>query len=186
MRLTARGPSGNPAVRDELRSFPNARWIQRTRRLSPVAYLGMKRRVSRNVRFGVAARVEDSRGRILLVRMNSESAWTSHWVTPGGGAEPRETPREAILRELREETGVRVRRLRLWKVYCETLRTRGDGGLTWDFLQYTALWAGGRPRTRVPDEIAEARWFSRLPPNLEFRRDWLRPPADRFGRGAVR
>jgi ADP-ribose pyrophosphatase YjhB (NUDIX family) len=178
--VVARARSSDPLVLDEFRRSPGARWIERSRSLSTTAYSWMKRRVARGLRFGVAARVEDSRGRILLVRMNPASAWTWNWVTPGGGAEPHETPRDAILREIREETNVHVRKLRLWKVYHETLQTQGDDGLAWDFVQYTALWAGGQPRSLVPEEVAEARWFSRLPENTEFRRDWLRPPSDRF------
>ncbi|MEU9735198.1 NUDIX domain-containing protein [Streptomyces sp. NPDC048002] len=33
-------------------------------------------------------------------------AWPGHWSMPGGGAEAGETPRETILRELREETHI--------------------------------------------------------------------------------
>jgi ADP-ribose pyrophosphatase YjhB (NUDIX family) len=179
--VTARALSSDPLVLDEFRRSRGARWIERSRSLSPAAYRWMKRRIARGLRFGVAARVEDFRGRILLVRMSPESAWTPNWVTPGGGAEAHETPRNAILREIREETNVRVRRLRLWKVYHETLQTRGGGGLAWDFVQYTALWERGRPRSLVPKEIAEARWFSRLPEDMEFREDWLRPPRSRVG-----
>lgn len=106
--------------------------------------------------------------------MNPRSSWTRNWTTPGGGAEPGEAPREAILREIAEETGIRVRELRLWKVYHETLRSRDGRSVSWDFLQFTARWAAGRPAARVPLEIAEVRWFRRLPPNTEFRGDWLR------------
>lgn len=181
-----RGLQDSDVVREEFHSFKGARWVERTRSLSPTAYKWMKRRVATGLRFGVAARVEDRQGRILLVRMNPKTAWSPNWVTPGGGGERDEAPREAILREIREETGGRVRDLRLWKVYHETLRTRGDSGLAWDFLQYTALWAGGRPRSRVPHEIAEARWFHRLPKRTEFRRDWLYPPHGRFDRQPTR
>ena len=176
----------NRSVLEEFNRYADARWIERSRSLSPAAYRWMKRRIARGLRFGVAARVEDSRGRILLVRMNPKSAWTRNWVTPGGGGKPQENPRDAILREIREEASVRVRNLRLWKVYHESLRTHGDGGLRWDSVQYTALRAEGRPRSQVPSEIAAARWFSRLPKNTEFREDWLRPPRDRLQGGPLR
>lgn len=179
--MNARTPSGDSLVLDELRRSQGARWIERSRSLSPAAYRWMKRRVARGLRFGVAARFEDLRGRVLLVRMNPTTAWSRNWVTPGGGAEPRETPRAAILREIREETGVRVRDLRLWKVYHERLRTRSEAGLEWHFLQYTARWAAGRPHSLVPDEVVEARWFRRFPKRTEFRSDWLYPPRERSG-----
>lgn len=166
-------------IEREFRSSSGARWIERSRSLSPPAYTWMKRRLARGLGFGVAVRIEDGRGRVLLVRMNPRTAWSRNWVTPGGGAEPMETPRHAILREIREETGVRVRELRLWKVYHETLRTRNDAGLVWHFLQYTARWASGRPHSLVPHEIVEARWFHRFPRRTEFRSDWLYPPGGR-------
>lgn len=159
---------------------PEARWILRARTISPAAYDAVRRRVQRGLRFGVAARVEDTHRRVLLVRMNPATAWTQNWVMPGGGADPGETPKEAVLREVGEETGVQVRSLRLWKVYHETLRSGSSPDLRWDFLQYRAIWASGVPRSRVPHEIAEVRWFSRLPARTEFRGDWLlRTPGHR-------
>jgi 8-oxo-dGTP pyrophosphatase MutT (NUDIX family) len=149
--------------------------------MPPAAYQWMKMRAAKGLRFGVAARVENARRQVLLVRLNPESAWTRKWITPGGGAEPGESPRSAILREIHEETGVRVGNLQLWKVYHESLKTERDEGVSWDFLQFTAIWIGGRPRSRVPHEISEVRWFRGLPRNMEFRDDWVCPPRGRFG-----
>lgn len=165
--------ASDPSVAAEYLSFPGAKWIVRSRLLSPSAFAWVSGRIRRGLRFGVAARIEDSRHRILLVRMNPETAWTVNWTTPGGGAEPGETPRHAILREIDEETGVRTHALRLWKVYHESLRSPTGRTVEWDFLQYTARWTSGVPRSRVPSEIVEVRWFSRLPQNTEFRTDWL-------------
>ena len=55
-------------------------------------------------RYGAAAVVVDARGRVLLVR----ELHPDHqpWVPPGGGIERGETPREAAVREVREEAGV--------------------------------------------------------------------------------
>lgn len=172
----AGGADGNPSVVAEFRRSPGALWVERTRFLPRRSFEWMSRRVRNGLTFGVAARVEDGHGRILLVRMGPETSWTQQWVTPGGGGEPGETPREAVLREIGEEAGVHVKRLRLWKVFHEA--TRGPDGDTvrWDFLQYTALWSSGRPHTCVPDEIVEVRWFSRLPTNMAFRMDWVRVP----------
>ena len=50
----------------------------------------------------------DEQDRILLFRGidSTEPDATGWWFTPGGGLEPGETPREAALREVSEETGV--------------------------------------------------------------------------------
>lgn len=49
--------------------------------------------------------VADSQNRILLVKRNVEPK-TGHWCLPGGFMELDETPEEAALRELEEETGI--------------------------------------------------------------------------------
>lgn len=49
--------------------------------------------------------------RILLARHQRGAA--HYWVLPGGGVEPGESPEEAAVREVWEETGLRVRLLRL-------------------------------------------------------------------------
>jgi 8-oxo-dGTP pyrophosphatase MutT (NUDIX family) len=53
--------------------------------------------------------VIDGDGRVLLFR-GCDPARRSHryWFTPGGGVDPGESPAEAGVRELAEETGLRV------------------------------------------------------------------------------
>jgi 8-oxo-dGTP pyrophosphatase MutT (NUDIX family) len=46
-------------------------------------------------------------GRVLLIHEHVEDGAT-HWLTPGGGVEGGETPREAAVREAAEETGIAV------------------------------------------------------------------------------
>jgi 8-oxo-dGTP pyrophosphatase MutT (NUDIX family) len=51
----------------------------------------------------------DDAGRVLLIESYVDVGTSStHWITPGGGAEPGESPADAAARELLEETGVRV------------------------------------------------------------------------------
>ncbi|MCA1712355.1 MAG: NUDIX domain-containing protein [Actinobacteria bacterium] len=49
--------------------------------------------------------VLDPDGWVLLLRYDDPPPMGVHWSTPGGGLEPGESPREAAVRELREETG---------------------------------------------------------------------------------
>jgi ADP-ribose pyrophosphatase YjhB (NUDIX family) len=67
------------------------------------------------VRPGVAAVVWDEAQRVLLHRRRVGGAW----APPSGRLEPGETVRAGILRELREETGLRVRIQRLIGVYSD-------------------------------------------------------------------
>lgn len=48
----------------------------------------------------------DERGRLLLLRWRDPVSGTVFYEPPGGGIEPGETPADAALRELREETGL--------------------------------------------------------------------------------
>jgi 8-oxo-dGTP pyrophosphatase MutT (NUDIX family) len=60
-------------------------------------------------RFRVGGRVliVDPDSRVLLLHEFIEDGST-HWLTPGGGVEPGESPREAAAREAVEETGISV------------------------------------------------------------------------------
>lgn len=53
---------------------------------------------------GVIAVVTDEAGRILLQRRGDNGLWG----LPGGAVDPGETPAEAVIREVREETGLAV------------------------------------------------------------------------------
>ena len=56
------------------------------------------------IRQGVRAVVLDPADRILLVRFQFPE--TSLWAAPGGGIAERESPEEAVMRELAEEVGL--------------------------------------------------------------------------------
>lgn len=65
----------------------------------------------RRVREGARVVLRDARGRVLLLHFRYRSgalAGTDYWGLPGGGVESGETPAQAAVRELREETGVGI------------------------------------------------------------------------------
>lgn len=53
-------------------------------------------------------------GRYLLGQRGPDTVYAGYWEFPGGKVEPGETPSQALCRELDEELGVRVTRLRPW------------------------------------------------------------------------
>ena len=68
------------------------------------------------IAMGGACVLLDADGRVLLVR---HTYGRLNWEIPGGAAEPGESPDEAAVREIREETGLRVAVERLTGVYFE-------------------------------------------------------------------
>lgn len=119
---------------------------------------------------GAAALIWNDRREILLVREEPRSGRTGRWATPGGMAEPGETPEACVRRETREEAGVDVWVTGLTKVIvCYVAHE--DRVLPFTFFQFEGEWKRGTPR-RSPG-IAEVAWFDRLPDDLHFRADYV-------------
>jgi len=101
----------------------------------------------------------DERDRVLLLRHVEGNDWT----TPGGMVEPYETPADAAVREMWEETGLHVRLTRIVGVFggelCATTYANGDK-VAWVSTVFVADVVGG---VLKPDgeEILEARHFAR-------------------------
>ncbi len=93
--------------------------------------------------------VHDGAGRLLLVRRGRAPA-RGLWSLPGGRVEPGESDAEALVRELREETGLTVRP----GVFLGTV-TRTQ----YRILDYRCVPEGGT--LRPGDDADDARWVNR-------------------------
>ena len=107
------------------------------------------------------ALIADDEGRLLLVRRAHEP-YEGRWDIPGGFCDKREHPRDAAVREAREETGLEVEAGSLLGIWLDDYPTTGDVCLN---LYFTARATGGAEQAD-PAEVRELRWFGRadLPP----------------------
>lgn len=97
---------------------------------------------------GAAAAIFDGAGRLLLIKENYDRR---RYSLPGGRVEPGETPEEAVVREVREETGVGAQidgRVGLYQL---------DNGF--EVALYACSIVDGIPAVPEGDEIAEVGWF---------------------------
>ena len=99
----------------------------------------------------VGAVITDGQGRLLLIKRGHEPG-AGLWSLPGGRVEPGETDAEALVREMREETGLAVR---VGRLLGRVRRPAGDGNVL-DIRDYTATVIGGT--LNAGDDAADARW----------------------------
>jgi 8-oxo-dGTP diphosphatase len=105
----------------------------------------------------VGALVTDERGRLLLVRRGTDPG-KGLWSVPGGRVEPGESAVEAVVRELREETGLLVEPTGVAGV----VERAAPGGRVFQIEDFHARLADGAApeEARAGDDAAEVGWFS--------------------------
>jgi 8-oxo-dGTP diphosphatase len=103
-------------------------------------------------------------GQVLMVRRKHEP-FKGQWTLPSGFMEYGEGPKEAAIRELKEELDVEVRLTGLVDVLME----RGDPRGPCLLVVYTGDIVSGRPK--AGDDAAEVRAFplDRLPDQIAFK-----------------
>jgi 8-oxo-dGTP diphosphatase len=101
----------------------------------------------------VGAIITDHRGWLLLIRRGHDPG-AGLWSLPGGRIEPGETDEQAVVREIREETGLIVVCDRL----VGSVERPGLDGAVVDIRDYAAIITGGE--LAAGDDAADARWVS--------------------------
>ena len=99
----------------------------------------------------VGAVIKDEAGRLLLIKRGHEPG-AGLWSIPGGRIEPGESDAAALVREVREETGLAVVAGRLLGV----VQRPGLAGAVVDIRDYVAVVTGGE--LVAGDDAADARW----------------------------
>ncbi len=101
----------------------------------------------------VGAVIKDGQGRLLLIKRGHEPG-AGLWSLPGVRIEPGESDAEALVREMREETGLAVKPGRL----LGRVQRPGLAGDAIDIRDYAATVTGGT--LRAGDDAADARWVA--------------------------
>ncbi|MFF0519305.1 NUDIX hydrolase [Actinomadura nitritigenes] len=97
--------------------------------------------------------VRDGSGRLLLVRRGRPPG-AGLWSVPGGRVEPGEDDAAALVRELKEETGLDV----VAGALAGSVDRPGPGGVVYEIHDYEARAVGGV--LRAGDDAADARWVT--------------------------
>ena len=115
-----------------------------------------------DTRLAAYAVIVDEQQRILLALWNEVDP--PKWTMPGGGVELAESVEEAVVRELREETGYEVRVGRLLGVHSHVFPPRARGTRRRPLKSVRVVFAasiiGGELTPEVDGTTDEARWFA--------------------------
>ncbi|WP_148414313.1 NUDIX domain-containing protein [Haloferax sp. KTX1] len=125
--------------------------------LDAEAFARAVERIEGGLDWGVGALCERD-GAVLLVRQDGR------WVLPGGEVEVGESRREALVREVAEETGLAAD-VGALRVVTEQSYHHGDAAASFRFAIYEATVAGDiTDDPGLEDEaIADVSWFETLP-----------------------
>jgi ADP-ribose pyrophosphatase YjhB (NUDIX family) len=91
-------------------------------------------------------------GRVLLARRGNDPR-RGHWDLPGGFLDETEAPVDGLRREFREETGLEIEPVELFRIDIEPYDGRHVFSLTW------IVRGDGEPV--AADDVDELRWFAR-------------------------
>jgi 8-oxo-dGTP diphosphatase len=104
-------------------------------------------------------------GKILYgLRKGSHGAGT--WCPPGGGLDMNETWEACARREVKEETGLRIKNVQFLGVSNDIFKKERKHFIT---IEFTAEWVSGEPRVMEPDKCERWEWFP-----------WDKPPKPIF------
>lgn len=107
-----------------------------------------------SIKVAVSALVRDTDGKILMIRRTDNDKYS----IPGGGLEVGETPSQAVVREVSEETGIDVTVTGLVGVFSnpDHVIAYDDGEVRQEFsICFTADPIGGEPRTSAESKAVE-------------------------------
>jgi ADP-ribose pyrophosphatase YjhB (NUDIX family) len=113
------------------------------------------RRYPKHPILGVGALIFN-RGNILLVERGKEPL-KGYWSLPGGALETGETLEQGVIREVREETGLEVKPLKVLEIFERIIRdAQGAAEYHYVLIDYICRVTGGS--LRAADDASRAAW----------------------------
>jgi len=116
----------------------------------------MESRFHGKITVGAVGAVTDPQGRLLFVAQQ-KGPFGGHWLLPGGGVEPGESAADAVVREIREETGLQMTEVAFTGVY-ELLGSWAGGDYHLTILCFRGMATGEIPPGFQGDGVGEVRW----------------------------
>jgi ADP-ribose pyrophosphatase YjhB (NUDIX family) len=105
--------------------------------------------------YAVIVRVQPQGDEILLSRLAPRVTTDELWTLPGGGLDHGEDPRDAVVREVREETGLEVSIGEMARVYSAHLPRVWREGRKVDAHALRIVYEGWVPRDSPPPQVLE-------------------------------
>jgi ADP-ribose pyrophosphatase YjhB (NUDIX family) len=100
----------------------------------------------------------DAGGRVLLVRLSTGSLDAGCWILPGGGIEHGEHPADAVVREIAEETGLRVAVIQVRDIHTDVIADPRGARLHHDRVVFDVRLVGGELRDEADGTTDAAAW----------------------------
>ena len=104
----------------------------------------------------VAAVIEGEKHKILLI-WEGDTPYHEYWVIPGGYVRPNETVKQAVVREVREETGLEILPTILVGIYDDFIGDEKNVSTHHLIIGYVAKIVGGE--LSVTPEATEYAWM---------------------------
>lgn len=131
--------------------------MEYSRARAPAPHNHMKREYPEAPIVGVGAVIIHDR-RVLLVK-RGHPPFAGEWSIPGGALELGETVRDAVIREVREETGITVKPNTLLGVYDRVIRDAASRTV-YHYVLIDFLCTASSEEINAASDAEEARWFT--------------------------
>ncbi len=116
----------------------------------------------RHPRIAVDAVIINKKGEILLIKRKNEP-YKGYWALPGGFVEYGEKVEEALKREIKEETGLKAKKIELVGVYSDPKRDPRGHVIS---IAYLVEETEGKPKPAT--DAQDLNFFSKLPEKIAF------------------